>query len=62
MVCDEHTARSIRKKSHDRAWELAEIGEHLPLYTALAVPGELTEKDMQWADEQIARLKSRKAS
>jgi hypothetical protein len=56
MVCDTHTAKSISLKTHNEPWQLAEIGEDLPLYTAMAIPGELTETDMEWADEQIAAL------
>ncbi|MGA2251676.1 Panacea domain-containing protein [Terracidiphilus sp.] len=56
-VCDIHTAKSISDYSHNEAWHLAEIGEELPLYTILAVPGDLTETDMQWADAKIAALK-----
>lgn len=55
-VCDIHTARSISLKTHNEPWQLAEIGEELPLFTALAVPGELTEADMNWADEKIAAI------
>lgn len=55
-VCDSHTAKSISIKSHNEAWQMAEIGEDLPLFTVLARPGELTETDMKWADEKIAAL------
>jgi hypothetical protein len=55
-VCDAHTAKSISHKTHNEPWHLAEIGEDLPLYTALARPGELTEIDMKWADEKIAAM------
>ncbi|MGD1063232.1 MAG: hypothetical protein ABR860_08215, partial [Terracidiphilus sp.] len=57
-VCDTHTARSISRKSHNEAWKLAKIGERMPLYTALANPGELKEEDVRWADKQIARLEA----
>jgi hypothetical protein len=53
VVCEAHTAKSISKKSHNKAWELAEIGEDLPLYTALAVPGEFAKSDIEWLDERI---------
>lgn len=57
-VCDTHTARSISRKSHTEPWTLAQIGEKMPLYTALANPGEVKEEDIRWADQQIARLEA----
>ena len=62
LVCDTHTARSISKTSHNEPWRLASIGEDLPLFTAIALPGELTENDTEWADKQIARLSTKAAS
>jgi hypothetical protein len=32
----DHTAKSISDQSHDYAWEIAAMGEELPLYTILA--------------------------
>jgi uncharacterized phage-associated protein len=58
VVCDAHTARSISDRTHNEPWHLAELGEALPLFTALALPAEITEADMQWADEKIAALKA----
>lgn len=55
-VCDENTAASISAKSHDRIWELAEIGDNLPYYTVFARSGELTENDMAWAKSEARRL------
>jgi len=49
-VCHRHTATSISMKSHDRIWELAEIGEEIPIHSVLASKlGEITEADMKWA-------------
>lgn len=56
-VCDKHTASSISFESHDIIWQSAAIGEELPLYTVFAAnPGELTETDVAWANEEAARL------
>lgn len=55
-ICNEHTAKSIVSLSHDDIWEMASIGEDLPLYTSLAEQGEVTEEDVAWADEKIAAL------
>jgi len=55
-ICNDHTAKSIMQLSHDDIWEMASIGEELPLYTALAERGEVTEEDVQWADEKIALI------
>lgn len=32
----DHTAQSISEESHDYAWEIAKMGEELPLYAVLA--------------------------
>lgn len=49
-VCRENTAKSISLKSHDAIWEMAEIGEEIPLYAILgATLGEITERDLEWA-------------
>ena len=53
VICEKHTAKSISQKSHDKAWELAEMGEDLPFYTALAIPGEFTKSDLEWLDERV---------
>jgi hypothetical protein len=58
MVCDTHSATTISEQSHNEPWQLAEIGEELPFYTALAIPGEITEEDLKWADKKIATLKA----
>lgn len=56
QICKNHTADSISRLTHNRAWELAEIGEELPMFTVFARRGEIDETDIQWADEQIASL------
>lgn len=53
-VCDSHTAKTISNRTHNEPWHLADLGEELPLFTALAIPAEITESDMQWADDKIA--------
>ncbi|MHB1699013.1 MAG: Panacea domain-containing protein [Acidobacteriaceae bacterium] len=57
-ICNDHTAKSIADLSHDDIWEMAAIGEELPLYTALAEQGEVNEEDVAWADEKIAKLEA----
>ena len=53
FVCNRHTAASISELSHNRAWELAEMGENLPYFTAYQmVPREITEEDIAWAVEK----------
>lgn len=50
LVCEQHTAKSISEASHDRAWEIAKIGETIP-YEAIYISGEgeLSGQDMEWA-------------
>lgn len=57
-ICRQHTADSISKVSHDEVWDVAEMGEELPLYAAFGRPGELTEEDVNWAKEQIRELRA----
>ena len=56
IICEQHTAASISKQTHDDIWIMAEIGEDIPLETVFAVKGEVTEKDIAWADSKIAEL------
>lgn len=50
IICKEHTAKSISEASHDRIWELAEIGEEIPYYAFLASKtGEIDKEDIEWA-------------
>ncbi len=53
IICEKHTASSISAASHDDIWQMAEIGEEIPLSTVFAIRGEVTEDDVAWADEKI---------
>ena len=56
-VCDQHTATSISKYTHDAIWEAAEIGEEIPLYAILgASEGQVNEADQAWANGIIGEL------
>lgn len=59
VICTRHTASSISLASHDDIWEMAEIGEDIPLSTVFAVRGEVTEDDVAWADEIIEKEKGK---
>lgn len=53
-ICNNHTATSISEASHDRIWELAEIGETIPYQAVLASElGEITDADLAWAREKM---------
>jgi hypothetical protein len=56
IITEQHTAKSVSRHSHDDIYDMAEIGEELPLYTVLAVKGEVTEKEIAWADSKITEL------
>jgi uncharacterized phage-associated protein len=44
------SAKEISELSHNAAWEMADLGEVIPYFTALRlVPTEVTESDRQWA-------------
>jgi predicted small metal-binding protein len=53
-VCLNHTAKSISEETHDHIWELAEIGEEMPLQTVFASQfAEITEDDVAWAKQEL---------
>jgi hypothetical protein len=55
-ICFNHTATSISLASHDRIWELAEIGDELPLETIFASDlDEVTEADVAWAKAALRK-------
>lgn len=56
FVCEQHTATSISKASHDHIWKMAEIGEELPYYTVFATPGEITEDEREWARTELEAM------
>ena len=56
-VCDENTAASISAKTHDRIWQLADIGEPIPYYAVFAGRAEeITEATHRWAHAEAERL------
>ena len=49
-VCLNHTARSVSEETHGVIWQLAGMGEEIPLATAFAADvGEVDEADFAWA-------------
>lgn len=57
-IADKHTAGSISKLSHDYGWEVAKMGEELPLRAFLAkrIRQLETEDEKLWAQKEIERL------
>lgn len=54
-VCMNHTARSISEETHGVIWQLAEMGEEIPLPTVFASDvGEIDETDLNWAKKRLA--------
>jgi hypothetical protein len=55
---DKQTATAISKFSHDYGWEIAAMGEELPLYAFLArrVRDPRTDEEINWAQEEAKRL------
>lgn len=64
IICENHTAASISYLSHDFIWEIAEIGEEIPLSAAAfgSNIGELDEDDMAWAHSEIDRIERHRPS
>ncbi len=59
QICDKHTAKSISDFTHNKTWEMAEIGETLPYETIFASRrGEIDETDIAWADQKLGVLAS----
>lgn len=55
-ICRLHTAESISKASHDEVWDLAAIGEEIPLYATYGRRGQIGEEDIKWANTQLREL------
>ncbi len=54
MVCHEHTAQSISRRSHDMIWKLAELDEEIPYHAIHAGRlDEIESDDVEWAREQL---------
>ena len=60
-ICNNHSASSISELSHDQIWEAATMGEELPIYATLAaLPGELTDEVLAWADSVVQRVEEQR--
>ncbi len=56
-IADEHTAASISDKSHDYTWQIAEMGETLPMFATFATRiREPSEDEMRWGKEVVTKL------
>lgn len=57
-IAERHTAASISRFSHDYGWELAKMGEELPLHAFLAsrIREPRSKEELEWADEEAKRL------
>ncbi len=53
-ICQNHTATSISRVTHDAIYDLAEMGEEIPYEAFLASQlGEITEQDLRWAQGEL---------
>lgn len=53
-VCQNHTAASISRLTHDAIYELAQMGEEIPYEAFLAAElGEISEQDVRWARKEL---------
>lgn len=57
-IAKEHTATSISQLSHDYGWEVAAMGEELPIYAFLArrIRKPKTMDEVEWAINESKRL------
>lgn len=60
-ICGNHTASSISQLSHDAVWEVAAIGEEIPMFAAAfgGNVGEIDEDDIAWANAEVHKIKAR---
>ena len=62
-ICNGHTASSISELSHNDVWQVAEIGEELPMFTVMSVlDGEVDEEDISWGHSLMSRLEPNRVS
>jgi len=57
FVSNIHTAKSISDASHDHIWQAATDREEIPYYTIFAIPGEITQTEIDWARQEIEGLR-----
>ncbi len=54
-VCFNHTAQTVSDETHETIWQIAMLGEEIPLATRFAAyVGEVDETDISWANEKLA--------
>ena len=59
-VCENHTATSISRMTHDAIYDLAQMGEEIPPYAFLASSmGEITDHDLRWAEKELSNAAGR---
>lgn len=54
----DHTAGTISEETHDHAWEIAEMGEELPLYAyrVARIPDQTSPEDLEWLKSHAKEL------
>jgi hypothetical protein len=56
-IDEEHTAQSISDKSHEYGWEIARMGEEIPLYAIRAERARHPkDEELEWARKEAERL------
>jgi hypothetical protein len=57
-IAEKHTATSISELSHDYGWEVAAMGEALPVHAYLArrIRDPKTAEELEWARSEAQRL------
>lgn len=53
-ICNNYTAKKISEETHNEIWQMADIGEEIPLYTIYASNlGEINEDDIKFIEEAM---------
>lgn len=57
-IAEKHSAKSISELSHDYGWEVAAMGEDLPLHAFLArrIREPKSDEEREWAEKEAVRL------
>lgn len=57
-IASDHTAGTISEASHDYAWQIAAMGEEIPMFATFAnrIVDEPSEQALSWGRETAARL------
>ncbi|MBV9565159.1 MAG: DUF4065 domain-containing protein [Bradyrhizobium sp.] len=54
IICSNPSSASISRVADNALWEEIELGADVPIAAAAVIPGEITARDVSWAEKMIA--------